>query len=101
MFPNSPVLPVLRDALRQDTITFAAEADGGVGNQRGPGLARSLGKGAFGDVANDLVVAVESAQAFPGSPVLACDHFSYLDSPEVRGSLDFRASGPGDAYLDW
>lgn len=93
MFPNSPVLPVLRDAIRPDAITFAAEADGWSGNQQGPGLARGLGNGVFGDVANDLVVAVDSAQVVPGPPVLACDHYSYLDSAEVRACLDFRNRG--------
>jgi hypothetical protein len=49
--------------------------------------------GAFGSVANDLVVPASSALAFGEvRPLLSCSHLSYFQQPEVQGFFDSLAS---------
>ncbi len=68
------------------TRTFAGQA-----RESGPdshGFLHGFSQGLMDDVPNDLVVSVESAKGGVADAVtLECDHFSYLERPEVREAI--------------
>jgi hypothetical protein len=89
MYPNNDALPILRDTLGHTTTAFA----GHVTHDRQDrwGLA-GFGRGVFDDDPSDLVVPTASATHTYGQKV-ECDHFGYLEVPDVLSALSKTLEG--------
>jgi pimeloyl-ACP methyl ester carboxylesterase len=92
MYPGNDALAMLRQFLPTPAMTVAGTADGEA-DRFGPAFVDGVGRGTFGDDPNDLVVSVASAQV-PGANQLtvACDHFSYLEEPDVLDAIRVAAA---------
>ena len=89
MYPSNDALPILRDTLGPTTSAFA----GHVAHDRQDrwGLA-SFGRGVFEEEPSDLVVPTASASHTEGQTV-DCDHFGYLEVPDVLSALSKTLEG--------
>lgn len=87
MNPDSDVLPVLRQYLPHSAMTIGGTAEASA-DRYGAATVKGVGRGAFGDQPNDLIVSVASALAENTQHlVVPSDHFSYLEEPGVRDAI--------------
>jgi len=87
MNPTSDALPILRQYLPQPATTIAGTADPSA-DRYGAALITGVGRGAFSDQPNDLIVSVASALVEnTDHVVVASDHFSYVGEPAVSQAM--------------